>query len=205
MRNNEYSMAINWHYIAVSTIFAVVILLLVLYMPNMREIDTGLLHTVRQYLSPFPPYIPAFINEIARNYYVWPLITSGCVLVSHKYYIEAFLLVFFTQASFGVTKLLKEVICRQRPCGDAYPGYSFPSCHSLTAMCFFGILIYLTIRHVYGFWRYLLITLFGALILLIGISRLALGVHFPTDVLAGLLIGLILVNLYIILIKFFNR
>lgn len=205
MKNQGYSTAINWHYITVSLIFAVTILLLVLYMPGIREFDSGLLQSVRQFLSPFPPVIPALMNEIARNYYVWPLIASGGILISHKYYIEAFLLVFFTEGSYLVTSLIKSAVCRQRPCGVTYPGYSFPSGHSLTAMCFFGILVYLSIKHTYGFWRYLLVTVLGVLILLAGLSRLWLGVHFPTDVLEGMLLGFILVNLCIILDKFFSR
>jgi undecaprenyl-diphosphatase len=133
------------------------------------------------------------------------LIASCGILVSHKYYISAFLLVFFTQGAHVLTDFIKNIICRQRPCGDSYPGYSFPSGHSLTAMCFFGILIYLVHRHISGFWKYFFITIFGMLIILNGLSRLWLGVHFPTDVLEGMFLGFILVNLYIILDKFFSR
>ena len=136
---------------------------------------------------------------------MWPLIASRSVLVSHKYYLETFLLVFFTQAAYPLNNLIKNVVCRQRPCGDAYPGYSFPSNHAIIAMCFFGILIYLVCKHTYGFRRYFLVTVFGLLIILTGLSRLALGVHFPTDVIEGYLLGFIMVNLFIILDKFFSR
>ena len=205
MKNQECSTAMNWHYITVSIIFAVTIILAVLYFPNIREMDSGILKTVRDFVSPFPQFIPALIAEIGRNYYMWPLIVSGSVLVSHKYYLETFLLVFFTQAAYPLNNLIKNVVCRQRPCGDAYPGYSFPSNHAIISMCFYGILIYLAYKHTYGFWRYFLITVFGLLIILTGLSRLALGVHFPTDVIEGFLLGFIMVNLFIILDKFFSR
>lgn len=205
MRQQESSTAINWHYITVSVIFAAAILLMVLYMPSIREIDSGMLQSIRKTLSPFPEYIPMIMNEIFRNYYAWPLIASGGILISHKYYLETFLLVFFTQAAFLVSGLVKNAVCRERPCGVTYPGYGFPSNHMLTATCFFGILIYLAIKHTYGFWRYFLVTLFGVLIILAGLSRLILGVHFPTDVLEGMLLGFIMVNLYIILDKFFRH
>ena len=205
MKQKEYNIAINWHYITVCIIFAAAILLMVLYMPGFRETDSNILQALRNTFPTLPQFIPLLIQEIGRNCYLWPLIASGSVLVSHKYYLEAFLLVFFSQASHLLTKLIKDIVCRQRPCGEAYPGYSFPSHHALAAMCFFGILIYLSIKHAHGFWRYLLVTMFGILILLIGFSRLILGVHFPADVLEGYLLGLILVNLFIILDKFFNR
>ena len=205
MKNQECSTAINWHYITVTLIFVVMIFVAVLYMPNLREIDSNILSTIRKFLLPFPQYIPLMVNEIGKDFYVWPLIASGSVLVSHKHYLETFMLVLFTQSAFLIKDALKEVVCRERPCGDAYPGFSFPSGHSLVAMCFYGILIYLVMRYVYGFWRYFLITLFSLLIILAGLSRLWLGLHFPTDVLEGFLLGFIMVNLYIILDKFFSR
>lgn len=205
MKNNEYSTAINWHFIMVSLIFGVAILLMVLYMPNLREIDSNILQVIRKTLSPFPKFIPLLISEIGRNYYMWPLITLGSVLISHRYYLETFLLIFFTQAAFPITKLVKEAVCRQRPSGVLYPGYSFPSNHMLVATCFFGILIYLVIKHTYGFCRYFLVAFFCLVLICIGLSRLALGVHFLTDIIEGFLLGFILVNLFIILDKFFSR
>ena len=205
MKNSECGIAINWHYIAVALIFAVAILLGVLYMPEIKEFDAAVLKTVHEFSIPYFQYVPGFISELYRNYYVWPLIVTGGIMVSHKYYLKTFLLVFFTQAAFLLSGFIKSIVCRQRPCGNAYPVYSFPSNIALTAMCFYGILIYLVHKHVYGFWKYFLITLLGLLILLTSYSRLWLGVHFPTDVLEGLFLGFILVNLYIILDKFFSR
>ena len=205
MKDTEHSTAINWHYIAVALIFAATILLMVLYMPAIKEFDMAVLKAAQSISLPFLQYIPALMSELDRNYYVWPIIVSGGIMVSHRYYLKTFLLVFFTQAAFVLSRFIKGIVCRQRPCGDAYPGYSFPSNHALTSMCFYGILIYLIHRHVSGFWKYVLITLLGLLILLTDFSRLSLGVHFPTDVLEGMFIGFIMVNLYIILDKFFSR
>lgn len=205
MKDKENQTFLNWHFISVLLIFAVAILLMVLYMPNLREIDSVMLETVRKNMPPFFQYFPAIVAELTRNYYLLPLMVSGGILISHRYYLETFLLIFFTQATHPVTQILKNVACRQRPCGDAYPGYSFPSHHSLTATCFYGILIYLVIKHTYGFWRYFLVTILTLLIILTAVSRFVLGVHFPTDVIEGILFGLIMVNLFIILDRFFCR
>lgn len=205
MKEKKSGTAINWHYITVSMILVVILLLLVLYVPNTKSVDYMLLQSVRGYCAPLPGVIPVIINEIGRYNYFWALLASCSVLVSHKYYLKAFLLIIFTQGSYVLTDLFKNFVCRQRPCGEAYAGYSFPSGHSLTAMCFFGILIYLVMRYVSGFWRYFLISVFGLLILLSALSRLYLGVHYPIDVIAGLLLGFIMVNLYIILCKAFGE
>lgn len=197
--------AINWHYITVSVIFTAIILLLILYYPGIMDFDNNTLKLIRGFCSPFPQYIPWLMDELSRNYYCWPLITSCSVLISHKYHLETFLLVFFTQAAFVIKEMLKGLISRERPCGNAYPGYSFPSGHSVTAMCFYGILIYLVIKHTRGFWRYFLVTLFSLIIFFTCFSRLWVGVHYPTDVIAGMFIGFILVNLYIIFDKFFQK
>ena len=69
-------------------------------------------------------------------------------------------------------------------------GYSFPSGHSYFAGVFYGLLIYFWIRHLKTWtWRIVGAT-FGILwILLLGFSRIYLGVHWLTDVIAGLAIG----------------
>jgi len=205
MKDKENHTSLNWHFISVLLIFAVLILLMVLYMPTLREIDSALLESVKKALPPFFQYLPAIVAELTRNYYLLPLTVSGGILVSHKYYLETFLLIFFTQATHPITQVLKDVVCRQRPAGVDYPGYSFPSHHALTASCLYGILIFLVIKHTYGFWRYFLVTILSLLIIITALSRLVLGVHFPTDVLEGILFGLIMVNMFIILDRFFDK
>lgn len=195
----------NWSYIAFSLIISVTLTILVLYMPGLREFDMGLLKTIRKFLGQFPSYIPVFFSNYGGvgNFW-WPQITAGAVLISHQKYLKTFLLVFFTQGAYILTDVLKNFICRERPC--IHPGYSFPSGHTLTSMCFYGIIIYLVMHYVRSqFWRIALSIFFGFMIFMVAISRLWLGVHFLTDVLASIFFGFILVNLYIILDKFFEQ
>lgn len=65
--------------------------------------------------------------------------------------------------------------------GPANRRLSFPSGHTVTAFVFFGVLAYHFRR-----WRWPLLALAGA----VGLSRVAIGVHWPVDVLAGAFIGL---------------
>lgn len=68
--------------------------------------------------------------------------------------------------------------------------YSFPSGHAFGSFCFFGILAWMALLSVNSFRARVVISLSTiSLILLIGLSRIYLGVHFPSDVLAGFVAG----------------
>ncbi|WP_042341735.1 phosphatase PAP2 family protein [Bacillus timonensis] len=85
--------------------------------------------------------------------------------------------------------ILKELFKRARP--DFYrlveiSGYSFPSGHAVNAVTFYGILTFLLWRHIPVRWeRMVLFVLSGMMILGIGLSRIYLGVHYPTDIVGG--------------------
>lgn len=104
---------------------------------------------------------------------------------------------------FGITMLLgpgilnhviKEIIGRVRPDQIEHlvvqGGYSFPSGHSMSSMVLFGSLIFLLFRSVRSnSLKWLLSILLGFFPLLIGLSRIYLGVHYPSDVLGGFSLG----------------
>ena len=108
-----------------------------------------------------------------------------------------------------LNQIFKFILQRPRPTEFRIideTGYSFPSGHSSTTMCFYGILIYLVLHYAKSdFWRYFLTILFGGWIFMVGISRLWLGVHYPVDVIAGMFLGFLLVNLYIIISKSLSK
>lgn len=204
MKQRECGTVLNWNYVIFSVVFIAVMTLLVLYMPNLREFDGNVLHSIRLALSPYPSYIPVFISDFGgiKQHLLWPQITACSVLVSHRKFLKAFLLVVFVEGTFFLSGLLKNYVCRTRPDGCSYSGFSFPSIHAAVAMCFLGIVIYLVNRYVANnFWRNFLVILFGVWIFLVCVARLWLGVHFPVDVLTGAVFGFMMVNLYIILVK----
>lgn len=101
--------------------------------------------------------------------------------------------------------LLKIIFQRPRPVGFRLieeTGYSFPSGHSMINMAFYGYLIYLICRYVENKWlKYTLVTLLSLLICLIGISRIYLGVHYASDVLAGFFVAIFYLVIYITMVK----
>ena len=93
-----------------------------------------------------------------------------------------------------LNQLLKYIIQRPRPTEFRIideSGYSFPSGHSMVSAAFYGFLIYLIYKNVKNkYVKWGLITVLSLLIILIGISRIYLGVHYTSDVLAGFLIAI---------------
>lgn len=95
--------------------------------------------------------------------------------------------------SFILNYLLKILIRRQRPLEYMLvdqSGYSFPSGHSMVSMSFYLTIAYI-ISRAYEESRAIKALSYGfyPLIALIGVSRVYLGVHWPSDVLGGFLLG----------------
>lgn len=92
-----------------------------------------------------------------------------------------------------LNEALKFLFHRQRPDLPhlvAVTGLSFPSGHSMLSYIFYGLLIYLLWLDFPGKRLKWLLTFFlGTTVLAIGISRIYLGVHYPSDVLAGFAAG----------------
>ncbi len=98
-----------------------------------------------------------------------------------------------------INEALKNVLMQPRPCEprpdlciDHAEGYGLPSGHAQNAIVFWGVIAH-WIRKTWAWVAAIL------LMLLIGLSRIYLGVHFPSDVLAGWAIGLVILGIYVVL------
>ena len=108
-----------------------------------------------------------------------------------------------------LNQALKFIIQRPRPTEFRIineSGYSFPSGHSMVSSAFYGFLIYLIYKNIKNkYLKWSLITLLSLVILTIGISRIYLGVHYTSDVIAGFLISVSYLIIFIHFAKDFMK
>jgi len=103
-----------------------------------------------------------------------------------------------------INQLLKILFQRPRPELNmiAATGYSFPSGHSMVSMAFYGFLIYLILKSKHTKLDKIISTIILLFIILgIGFSRVYLGAHYMTDVLAGFTLAIIYLSFFTTIIE----
>ncbi len=105
-------------------------------------------------------------------------------------------------ANAGIKDLVQRVRPDLLPPLEIEPGYSFPSGHTALSMVTYGIFALLIARSPLSRpLKMLSIGALGLVVLLVGVSRVYLGVHYPSDVLGGWLTGLAIVLLFEALLR----
>jgi len=108
----------------------------------------------------------------------------------------------YAAIAFGLCTLLKLVLRRSRPHNLdirtlGFRSYSFPSGHAFGTVIFYGLFSYLDFKYLVRPSNILIATVVWASIILVGVSRVYLKLHYPSDVAAGWLVGLI--SLFIVI------
>ena len=159
----------------------------------------------------FDDPVIAFVKGLPVPTDVWTAITAagGAILIPIGIGIVVTLLalrrvrtaVIYGMALLGAslaTQVIKVSIGRLRPPEGAAvpaPGFSFPSGHTLNGTVTYGLIALLVWRSDLPVWfRRVVAVALGTLVVLIGLSRIALGVHYPSDVVGGWLGGLAIVS-----------
>jgi membrane-associated phospholipid phosphatase len=169
--------------------------------------DQKVIDTVRLYASPVMDRFMLFITEMGSTFMLGLLLVISMIsLFVKRKNLWGMIIYFITVAGGGLLNLwLKSFFERERPNVNRIieaDGFSFPSGHSMGSMTYYGFLGYLVIRSKYKPLSKLgWVILFGLVILLIGISRIYLGVHYPSDVLAGYMAGSVWLVLCISLLE----
>lgn len=135
------------------------------------------------------------ISFLGKPIWLWGM-AGGAVLflVRRRRYRLALFLAASGVGGGIVDTVLKLAVDRPRPeltdpVATAF-GKSFPSGHAMMSLVVYGGLLVVFLPVVHRRWRVPAAIAVGALVLAIGLSRLALGVHFVSDVLGGWVMGL---------------
>ena len=162
---------------------------------NIEKFDNTCYNLVIQFKSNTLTQIMKIITNIGGSIGVLSiLIILSIILIIKKKEKYAIIILLNTVICAILNFLMKIIIQRQRPTGFRIIeeiGYSFPSGHSSVNMAFYGLLIYYIYKIIRNKKiRSIVCGILGVLIFLIGISRIYLGVHYTSDVIAGFLFGL---------------
>ena len=143
----------------------------------------------------FPAWLDGPMRVVTALGYYWVVIPLA-LLSAYGFYsrgleISAVLILVSAGGAAVLATVLKSIFQRSRPelfdSGYTASFYSFPSGHATIAVAFYGTLALLVAIRLQG-WRRWGVTVAGvAVVVLIGFSRLYLGVHYPTDIIAGYL------------------
>lgn len=145
--------------------------------------------------------------------YAW--VTSvGCVatvvLAAKRRWYDVLTLWLVLPCGMLVNHALKLAVHRQRPAWSDLvtepSSYSFPSGHTMAATMLYGFIAVVCVR-LFRPWRWRAFAVSGALllVLVVGFSRIYLGVHYLTDVLAGMAAGIAWLSLCVTGVSTFRR
>ena len=151
-------------------------------------------------------FITAFFNVVTSlaSSEAIIIITLALIFLLNTNHERLFVII-NTIISAGIIIVSKNIFLRERPLigSELLSSYSFPSGHSLIATTYYGFLMYLLKRSkCKEEYKVIGTTLLTTLIVLICLSRLVLNVHYVTDVVGGVILGLVIL---LVLIYFFEK
>jgi undecaprenyl-diphosphatase len=160
------------------------------------DFDTAVTSFIHSLSSPFLTAVMNFFTFIGAGV---PIVVIVMVIMVFLYQVlhHRSELILFAIAVIGsaiLNEMLKQIFHRARPILNRMidiRGYSFPSGHAMGAFTLYTILAFILWRYIPSFLgRVILLVFCVFMILMIGASRIYLGVHYPSDVLAGFLASL---------------
>ncbi|MFB3162585.1 phosphatase PAP2 family protein [Neobacillus sp. 179-J 1A1 HS] len=155
------------------------------------DFDRTVIGAVQSQEAPYITSIMKFFTEIGST----KIVVILCLFIIFFLYkvlhhrLELLLFIGVVVGTPILNTLLKEIFQRARP--DLHRlieigGYSFPSGHAMNAFTVYGILTFLLWRHIFNRGGRILLILFSSFfIIMIGVSRIYLGVHYPSDIIGG--------------------
>ncbi len=180
--------------------------------PTITLWDRSLILYVQKLLIIIPNSIPiAFDGLLYSLMLIIPIIFLSMYFIIKKKYFDIIYLISIPLITYGISSSLKLIVERPRPPIEMHllahqEGFSFVSNHTIITFCLWGIITYYLINYCQNkFIKHLGISIAILWSILIGFSRIWLGVHNPTDVIAAYLLGGILLIIYIKVREFIEK
>ncbi|QNF34612.1 phosphatase PAP2 family protein [Adhaeribacter swui] len=168
---------------------------------QLKKLDIEVSAALFNIRTPILSQVLFYFTKLGSVYGITLITTlAGAMLIIKKRLIQLVALLLSVLGS-GITMHYSKIYFhRERPLNIAYyvpeNSFSFPSGHSTSIMALIGIICYFIFIDAKPRWRRNSLVLLGCnVILLVGFSRIYLGVHFLTDVTAGYLLGFVWVLL----------
>lgn len=190
-------------YILISILLIVFLLLTILVLTgSMKSFDSSIYNFLINLRS---KPMDTFMKTITKFGNTMSVIIILAIFVFILKKDDGYLLVMNTVCVVSANQVLKHIIRRPRPDHLRLvkeKGFSFPSGHSMVSIALYGILIYIVNKNIKNkTLKIILIALLSLLILFIGLSRIYVGVHYPSDVLSGYILATVIT---ILVIDYYN-
>ena len=177
------------------------------YLDGLQTFDLFIIQIVQGLESPFMTMVMNVFSVIGsyKTIMLVFLVMAGFLYVKGKHLNHIIILSVTIICTGIINQALKYAIQRERPSfyrlAEA-TGYSFPSGHSMGAFAAYGMMTLILLTYIHSHRsQVLMIVASSLLILFIGISRIYLGVHFPSDVIGGYLLSLFLITIILLEIQ----
>ncbi|KAE8126541.1 MULTISPECIES: phosphatase PAP2 family protein [Bifidobacterium] len=175
----------------------------------MRHLVTQFDTAVTRHVVELPASLHPFFLAVTALGSPVATMTVGAVIAGWGYFHANLRLAYsgaFVWLTLGVGSIIKLIVARARP-NTAYAAHllfdtnSFPSGHTSGSTIAYGLLAYLAWHLLPQPYSTIAVVLLLFLIALIGISRIYLGAHFPSDVIAGWLLGAVALCIVIFVLR----
>lgn len=174
---------------------------------NVGIFNTFVAEFVQSFITNFNTKFMIFVSSISNWYSYIPICLFLLAFKKTRFKIGIPVSVMLSISALSNT-ILKYIFVIPRPSVNRLveaSGYGYPSGHSMNTMVFIGTLLAIFLIHNKGTTPRVIASILCVLfILLVGTSRIYLGVHNPTDVIAGYLFGIIIINCGLIFYKLSN-
>lgn len=175
-------------------IFSCLLLLMIFAPTPLQSIDNQIRQVVNSHQTTvWNTFLINFTQLFnSKETIIWVIVTIilSSIMANRNFVCQVVLTI---GSGIFLNRVIKVIIQRPRPSTDVlmhYSSYSFPSGHSSAAALVLGCLILLTWRVAKHTWvKFTVTSIFIILILAIGFSRVYVGAHYPSDVLAGWCLG----------------